>query len=1294
MEAKCIDDKEMKIALVENSGIQFLDYELTVDWDNKQGDSLIRGFCRGYFKTRSSDDNSRHYIRLVPDPDKGELFSNPLIKDDVPKEVSSSQDSVDTKDSLTLYNGVWFPIPYFAGGEDINYGDVDSPVVGPLNWARCRIVRMPLDESEALSKNTCRYHITLAFDTRTQENTDTDYFAPTHLDAQNSRTFSLCWQNAASDMLIPNESGISYVGAWAKSVFSDLGRLIFDYYADDSQEFKRAIDNHDYEKHYLNVVAFLGGLVRPNPIRIVVSKGNINPPVDVSLILDVGNSRTYGALVEENSQSQSFDVFSDIEGLQLRDFNSPETVYTDAFESCVEFQCANFDYDNCSVKSGRTDAFVWPSLVRVGHEAVRLSSHCLGSEGFTGLNSPKRYLWQISEESNSDFEWQFNRYSYQIPYEKRGKRLRDKKSIEYFVKDSISMHAYDRSVCDYISFSGEALFVNKSYRNMLANYSSKSLMTFMLMEIILQAMVQMNSYIHRNNHHGSRDIPRRLKSIVLTTPPSMPESEREIFRSCAYQAVGIVWKSLGYDKTPADEFHFIKKQKLMDPVPPEVILEWDEVQASQVVYLYNETQSGFEGDCKKFLEFIRRDDADGRINEILKREDYLGEHELVSARIASIDIGGGTTDLVISDYTFPKDSASQTADMNVREILREGFKIAGDDVLMDIIKLEILNPLKERIKEEIGQSGISAESVLYDIVGRGISDQSVHFQNMRRQLVHQIFIKVGYRIIAHLEALSRLPKGICSVHVTGTIADFIKGEEKVDVPQVELYLKDRKSYKLPTTEEVDFVNSKVRKCKEGSNFDILDFKLDIDLFSLNRNFVTGIGLNVGKLIDNLSVIVNLYRADILLLTGRPTAIPGIRSRIVGSLPLSPDRVITMKSYRCGAWYPLTHDGDCIGDPKSTVVVGALLSYLKRDGRSALINFRYNPEIGRLPSPIRYVGPLNSKDMLDNENLIYMATSAAEANLDGYEPLRYEIEDIDLKRVIKKGEDAEDDSFKTILPVKLGFRQFNNPNYPASMLYCIEPYTKLEEIDAIKTAQMLKPDFSHGLTDIEDFIGSLEDGASQQLCREALNEFKERCTNVENCDEYLLFAQECRAKCKIAIEQLKKEQKPQETGFLGKIFGKKSESAGISAEAQAKLFNEYIKEPCTLFKENLLKNYEGEYRKALGKARLDNFKYVKELLEQRMQDLSYLISARSRAVFEIKLSLGVVDSINDPVAASLKYLRDELGKDNLPSIISFSLDDVRDLKYKKNWKPFINLRLKTISSDGEYWINSGLLIDKA
>ena len=78
VEAKCIDDHEIKISLIENSGIQFLDYEVTVDWDNKDGDSTIEGFKSGYFKTRSSNDSCTHYIRLVPDPDHGNLFFNPL----------------------------------------------------------------------------------------------------------------------------------------------------------------------------------------------------------------------------------------------------------------------------------------------------------------------------------------------------------------------------------------------------------------------------------------------------------------------------------------------------------------------------------------------------------------------------------------------------------------------------------------------------------------------------------------------------------------------------------------------------------------------------------------------------------------------------------------------------------------------------------------------------------------------------------------------------------------------------------------------------------------------------------------------------------------------------------------------------------------------------------------------------------------------------------------------------------------------------------------------------------------
>ncbi len=79
--------------------------------------------------------------------------------------------------------------------------------------------------------------------------------------------------------------------------------------------------------------------------------------------------------------------------LKLRDLSAPEHVYTEPFESRVEFSQAFFGKDHCSVRSGRHDAFQWPTIARIGGEAGRLAARRKGSEGSTGLSSPKRYLW-------------------------------------------------------------------------------------------------------------------------------------------------------------------------------------------------------------------------------------------------------------------------------------------------------------------------------------------------------------------------------------------------------------------------------------------------------------------------------------------------------------------------------------------------------------------------------------------------------------------------------------------------------------------------------------------------------------------------------------------------------------------------------------------------------------------------------------------------------------------------------------------------------------------------------------
>src|SRR5690606_22439588 len=76
-------------------------------------------------------------------------------------------------------------------------------------------------------------------------------------------------------------------------------------------------------------------------------------------------------------------------------------------------------------------------------------------------------------------------------------------------------------------------------------YSRSSLMMFMLSEVLAQAVMQINSTSQRLKQSHS-NIPRHLRSITLTVPPSMPKPERDIFRARVTQAMHVVWKCMGW----------------------------------------------------------------------------------------------------------------------------------------------------------------------------------------------------------------------------------------------------------------------------------------------------------------------------------------------------------------------------------------------------------------------------------------------------------------------------------------------------------------------------------------------------------------------------------------------------------------------------------------------------------------------------------------------------------------------------------------------------------------------------
>jgi len=158
----------------------------------------------------------------------------------------------------------------------------------------------------------------------------------------------------------------------------------------------------DAQAAWLTVLTLLQRAVRTPFLRFVRTPflrftfvdnsptARLNQPVNVDLVLDVGNSRTCGMLME-TSGDDPVDM-NDSYRLELRDLSQPERVYDEPFPSRVEFVRGSFGDEKLSRRSGRTSAFLWPTATRVGYEAQALSYFSHGTEGSTGLSGPKRYL--------------------------------------------------------------------------------------------------------------------------------------------------------------------------------------------------------------------------------------------------------------------------------------------------------------------------------------------------------------------------------------------------------------------------------------------------------------------------------------------------------------------------------------------------------------------------------------------------------------------------------------------------------------------------------------------------------------------------------------------------------------------------------------------------------------------------------------------------------------------------------------------------------------------------------------
>ena len=86
-------------------------------------------------------------------------------------------------------------------------------------------------------------------------------------------------------------------------------------------------------------------------------------------------------------------------------------------------------------------------------------------------------------------------------------------------------------------------------------------MGFMLNEVFAQAVSQINSWLYRSRKKD-RTLPRYLRAVILTVPPSMPQVERGIFKQHAQRALSLLWKSMGWHVGEGDPVEDDEDEKL------------------------------------------------------------------------------------------------------------------------------------------------------------------------------------------------------------------------------------------------------------------------------------------------------------------------------------------------------------------------------------------------------------------------------------------------------------------------------------------------------------------------------------------------------------------------------------------------------------------------------------------------------------------------------------------------------------------------------------------------------------
>lgn len=615
----------------------------------------------------------------------------------------------------------------------------------------------------------------------------------------------------------------------------------------DTRELVRRLERGGVEKALFKLAALLEAL-GPQLPKLRFSRLESHQPIPVSLVLDLGNSRTTALLVE-GRDARVFGV-----PLEMRNLGNPLETRSDAIDSRITFLPSPWDKSSSPIAVG--ESFAWPSVARMGLEALDRALETPHRYQCT-LSGPKRYLW---DDRQTDERWHFAQKIGQVAAPGDG-------SGEY--------RPVFGKVLKYVPEDSGGIYLREDGPQTPADprYAPRTMMLFAIVEILCQAYAQINGAVYRT-FQGKEASPRVLRHLVLTYPSAMREEERRIYEALVRNAVILACHVLGI--RPELRPNWDASSGTFEP-----FLLVDEALAAQMVFVYQEAQGTFSGNMEELVSVYG--------------------HEGRTLRVASVDIGGGTSDVMIAEY---EDKMAGTGtSLAIKKLFQDGVSIAGDEVCRAIVEDVVFAQILQQLPTAQDRGR------LRHLFGEGDAGHGSTWRTLRARLVPYFWMPIarcfwgvaeGFAIPDHSEGKLYTVPDLQRIFALPTVsplvlmeADRFLGEQVPGFPGIENLL-----FKLDA-QEVDRAIERVLREPLRRYADILA-QFDVDL---------------------------------LVLAGRTSSLPCVRAIFTKEMPVPPPRIKSMARYRVGEWYPSKwKDEGYIRDAKSTVTAGAAVLHLASKNR--------------------------------------------------------------------------------------------------------------------------------------------------------------------------------------------------------------------------------------------------------------------------------------------------------------------------------------------------------------------------